>query len=154
VPAAVDSIQITSTSTPAGPTAFAIFRAPADFARPGFHDDPSRDARVVFIEVRPLAMGVPRMVPILIKRPPVLFVHGLLSNPGTWLSFCPQAANGSECSLLLNSTFTNYFIDYRTTNDQSFIDNAPTAFRQMLQQLSDFKRSQGLAAVQFDIVAH
>ncbi len=83
-----------------GPTAFAAFRAPLDFARPlgsgtfkaGFcngtsNSDDQLPCRAVTIVVQDLTANTNYSLPIQIVRPPVLLVHGLWSNPQALSNF-------------------------------------------------------------------
>jgi pimeloyl-ACP methyl ester carboxylesterase len=101
--------------------AFAIYRAPADFARPtatgyklgvcnGATDtDDHLACRAVSLQVQNVsAGGAPITIPIIIARPPVVLIHGLWSNTEeTWNNFSPlYSSTGSDPRFYV--TFADY----------------------------------------------
>jgi len=102
---------VTAQSTNTGAMAFAIYRAPVDFARQtstgfklgvckGVTDTDDRLAcRAVSLQIQDVtAGGSPITVPIAIVRPPVVLVHGLWSTQDeTWGNFSPlSSSTGSD----------------------------------------------------------
>jgi probable HAF family extracellular repeat protein len=102
---------VTAQSTNTGAMAFAIYRAPVDFARQtstGFKlgvckgvtdTDDHLACRAVSLQIQDVtAGGSPIAVPIAIVRPPVVLVHGLWSTQDeTWGNFSPlSSSTGSD----------------------------------------------------------
>jgi len=88
--------------------AFAVYRAPIDFARPtsgGYKStfckgatmtDDLLECRKVYIQVQDSTNhNISTNVSITILRPPVILVHGLWSDPSVWDNFWPLV-NGSN----------------------------------------------------------
>lgn len=87
---------------PNPPYAFAIYRAPVDFARPtstgfksgmcngsSYFDDQS-PCRSVSVQVQAISAGGPPIsVPIVLVRPPVILIHGLWGDISNWDNFNP-----------------------------------------------------------------
>lgn len=121
------------------PLTFALYTAPADFVRDGNRADATASQRQVFLK----ASGIP-LSTINIVRPPVVFIHGIWSNPLAWKTLATT----------LPSQFTAYFVNYKPTNFESVKPNAVFALAQFKGMLDDFKQRSNIAAVQFDVVAH
>jgi pimeloyl-ACP methyl ester carboxylesterase len=98
----VSQITVPARNTSHGPTAFAIYRAPMDFARPtssGFksdmckgtpYNDDQSQCRSVSIQFQDVTAGGPRYsMPVIIVRPPVILIHGLWGNITNWDNFNP-----------------------------------------------------------------
>lgn len=92
----------TSSSGAPNPMAFAIYRAPADFARldsgGGYKSgtctgtsmaDNQAACRTVTIAIQNQGTGQTGNVPVLILRPPVALIHGLWGDPSDWNNFSP-----------------------------------------------------------------
>lgn len=121
--------QITATSqnTNAGPAAFAIYRAPLDFARasgtyptksfncpiytfpPFQNDDGELACRLVNIQVQGPTGTL--LVPVQILRPPVLAVHGLWSNSSSFANFFTTGVDPSG-QPIDDSRFSVEFVNY------------------------------------------
>jgi pimeloyl-ACP methyl ester carboxylesterase len=146
------SLTVTSVQVGGQYQAFAVFRAPIDFSRPGTNDATSAN-RSVKVIVQSID-GPSGSLDIDIERPPVLLVHGIWSNSGTWQFFCPRASDStSVCASPLNSSFYALPIDYGGTD--SFSASAALVFSEEQQALSGYKSQiKNVAAVQWDVVAH
>jgi pimeloyl-ACP methyl ester carboxylesterase len=107
----LSQISVTAVNTGTGPNgpnppfAFAIYRAPVDFARqvstglyksgacgPVTGSDDQLACRSVSLKVQN-SSGSLRTVPISILRPPVILIHGLWGSPSDWNSFSPLFSN-------------------------------------------------------------
>ncbi len=139
-------IFVTAESTVNGPMAFAIYRAPVDFARLLNTSDESAAKRSVSIQVLDNGTKTMFTVPFQIIRPPVALIHGLWSGPATWNEFA-QALNSS-------SLFSIYRVDYQSSNFVQVQINERIALTQLGDFLNQFKQAQSVAAVQFDLVGH
>ena len=83
-------VTVTPIDTDSGPTAFAIYYAPPDYARPTRGDDRYSFFRVVSITINsPDAPGYGNFLSLTIVRPPVFLIHGLWGAPGNWETFVP-----------------------------------------------------------------
>ena len=136
-----NQITVTAVATGNGPNgqpnppfAFAVYRAPVDFARqisPGFYKsgtcgsmtNASNDklaCRSVTIQVQGPVGNVGRLQ-LTIVRPPVIFVHGLWGDPSDWNNFSPLFSNVGVPSQ--DSRFVYDFVKYSTApadlNDQA-----------------------------------
>lgn len=98
---AVTAVATSSSGSP-NPMAFAIYRAPIDFARPvsggGYKlgtcngvsmMDDGAGCRTVTITAQSQTTGAITNIPVLILRPPVVLVHGLWGDPSDWNYFSP-----------------------------------------------------------------
>jgi pimeloyl-ACP methyl ester carboxylesterase len=91
-----NSVGVTAdTTTSIGPTAFAIYVAPTNYARgtQNFPQDNTTVQRGVSLQTTCLSGGgspsSPINTPVTIARPPVVLVHGLWSTPASWGFFQP-----------------------------------------------------------------
>lgn len=144
-----NTVSVTAVSTPLGPMAFALYKAPKDFARWGGIDD-NLGIRTVNI-VANYGGGVLN-IPVEIFRPPVVLVHGIWSDPSTWNFF-----NVSSTAGFANNQDLRFYIcraDYQNTNGEGFSDNSATVFSNIKNCLLQFTQENNVAAIQVDIVAH
>jgi probable HAF family extracellular repeat protein len=141
-------ILVTAEGTVNGPMAFAIYRAPVDFARLLNTNDESASQRSVSIQVVDNTTATPTTTKaqIQIVRPPVALIHGLWSDPSTWNEF----ANSLNSSKL----FSVYRVNYQESNFIPVEINERISLTQLMDFLDQFKRTQAVAAVQFDLVGH
>ena len=142
----LDQITITAVGTTnSGPFAFAVYRAPTDFARPGNTQDPTAVRRNVSIQVQNLTGGTSSVVPITIVRPPVALIHGIWSDPSTWRFFTP---------LISDARFKTFRVNYGVNSGDGFATNASITLPQLGSFIQQFKADSQVAAVQVDAVAH
>ena len=168
--ASVNQSQITvdSVTTSQGPLAFAIYRAPIDFPRPGGMDANSSQ-RAVSIHWQ--IAGTPAgSASVTIIRPPVVLVHGLWGSPSDWNDFNPMLSDprfaitradfsfriGSEISTSVPSYDITYEAD---ANSLGYAYNAGQVAMQIESSIGTFKGganpiSMPVAAVQADIIGH
>ena len=145
------TLSVAAVSTPLGPMAFAAYRAPPAFARPGDIDD-SGIERTTNIRVHAVDTGLDTIVPVEIVRPPVVLVHGLWGDPAGWNFF-----NISSAISFVNPPdprFQIYRANYSQTNAAGFAVNAPIVLSEVRNFVRVFKNAMDVAAVQADIVAH
>lgn len=126
--------------------AFAIYRAPVDFARLGKTNDLMAQTRSVFIQIVDVATGQLTTTSIGIARPPVFLIHGIWSDLSAWDEFA-TALNSSNL-------FTIYRVNYELSNFMSVKVNEQKSLSSLMGYLHDFKNTHSLAATQFDIVGH
>ena len=139
-------ILVTAVSTTPGPMAFAVYRAPVDFARLGNTNDVGASTRAVSIQLLDVGTSKTTTTPVQIVRPPVALIHGLWSDLSTW----------DEFASTLNSSnlFSIYRIDYQLSNFMSVAVNEQKSLSSLMGYLHAFKTAHNVAAVQFDIVGH
>jgi pimeloyl-ACP methyl ester carboxylesterase len=131
---------VASATTILGPTAFAIYQAPTNFARgtQNFPQDNTAVQRQVTLQAICLTNGsqpsVPTNTPLKVVRPPVVLVHGLWSNAKAWQTFKPanpqnQALWGAIGVLQNQSTIYKVAADYSgivqgiTATTPSYLEN-------------------------------
>jgi pimeloyl-ACP methyl ester carboxylesterase len=151
------SLTVKSVQTGAQYQAFAVYRAPLDFTRPGT-SDATRANRSVKVIVQSID-GPSGSIDVDIERPPVLLVHGIWGNLKTWKYFCPDKQTGDECTsgplnTPLKNLFATYAADYEGTNYLSFATNANAVFADEMLFLRQYKLTHEVASVQWDVVAH
>jgi pimeloyl-ACP methyl ester carboxylesterase len=152
------SITIQAVDTSLGPRAFAIYRAPTDFARRSSlastcagvtGTDTQLPCRLGAILIQG-SVGGSALFPVTIVRPPVFLIHGIWSDRGTWSFFSPlvTGASGSD------PRFHVYRADYSQHSGDSIDFNERGVFDQLTQYISTFKQDLSVAAIEADIVAH
>jgi len=102
-------------------------------------------------------------LPLTLKRPPVILVHGLWSSFRTWRRAFPDIlgdVRGNFAELLTKEGFDVFLADYEKHNAESFDPGAlvrPKGVwaveRAALQALASF-RARAIAATQVDVVGH
>lgn len=127
---------------PLGPMAFFIFQAPADFVVNQTHaGDYQRSSYLkITADDRP---DRPVFREVILRRPPVLLIHGLWSNPGAWNNF----------DLAENKYYVRR-IDYSADNGGRVLEIAEKVTPRISQILREFTQDTSVAAAQVDIVAH
>jgi uncharacterized membrane protein/pimeloyl-ACP methyl ester carboxylesterase len=146
---------------PNAPFAFAIYRAPVDFARPTgltyksggcvgatLTDDQS-GCRTVSIVVQDRASGTSSSVPILIVRPLVALIHGLWADSTSWSNFAPF-----NVSISSDGRFSSGTVGYDTpvaiaSSSPSF---DPSMFPKLLGNSMGFQYNAPEVAAQIDIL--
>lgn len=166
----VNSLVTNAVSTSAGPFAFVIYVAPADFPRPGGQDE-AKAKRHVLLEIQAQGQAA-YMQPIEVIRPPVLLVHGLWSDSGSWDVFSPLStgvdtrfvtsrADFSE-QVAVSASVPSYSSEKLArvrASSLGFSYNARTVDREA-QQLVDAVRDGAnpagfaVASIQADVVGH
>jgi len=123
----------TGSNGPNPPFAFAIYRAPVDFARQvstGLYksgvcgsitgSDDQLACRSVSLQVQGPS-GNPTLVPITVVRPPVILIHGLWGNPSNWDSFSPLYSDSGGA----DSRFYVGLINYDTPPVVTIVSSVP-----------------------------
>lgn len=128
-------------STTEGPMAFALYRAPVDFAWNESHHSLQR--RSVTLSASS-SSGGSATKSIDVIRPPVVLVHGLWGSPGDWAEF----------DINKNPAFTRFTIDYENTNSEAFTLNARNLAIDISHSLEAFAKRKKIAIAQADFVAH
>jgi pimeloyl-ACP methyl ester carboxylesterase len=164
-------LQLTAVYTLEGPLAFAVYKPPIDFNRPGVDD--SSPSRTVSFQVTS-ASGAPNLVtaPFTVWRPPVVLVHGLWGDVSDWNNFTPVITdsrfndsqfsvrranyNFSTSGAIANSTpgYVSMLLSRAHTNSLGFAFNAPFVLDEIQEAVQDFRRLRQAAATQADVVAH
>jgi len=160
----------------AGPMAFAVYRAPLDFARPGGADD-SLAQRSVSVHWSISGTSTSGTIPVVVLRPPVMLVHGLWGSPADWDDFQPLATNNPKIndarfavaranydkavSHIASSTPSWSWYDGFSikANALGYVYNARTVIDQISSFVNTFKTGSNpasipVAAVEVDVVAH
>ena len=173
---------VAETTTSIGPTAFAIYRAPTNYARgsQNFPQDNTTAQRAVSLQTICLSSGGspsnPTNTEVTVMRPPLVLLHGIWADWSAWDNFAPSSGtNESELwSLLIpgtnvfpinygqdvnnvTSTTPSYFPLPQTVKGSSlgFSYNAQqTVLPVMVNDISTFATFFDVAAVQADVVAH
>lgn len=158
-------LTVTAVDTAGGPMAFALYQAPLDFSQGG--DDDQASQRTVSLRTQ-IGIGPISTTTITILRPPVILVHGLWDSSVAWANFTPALTSGTQkffvrtanYSDLLTGitaaspTYTTAQLTRARASALGFAYNAPNVLNQINQIITDFKTTNGAAAVQADIVAH
>lgn len=172
------TVTVTSVNTSQGPMAFAVYRAPSDFAQTSVHGV-SCASRTETLQVQVTSQGASpplATLPIPILRPPVILVHGMWANQNAWNNFAlrtdncftVRAADYSQFqSALSPSPITASTPPYddggvlaaASSDSLGFSFNAPAVFVESGGFLSEFRKGQNrlqipVAAVQADFVTH
>jgi len=128
-------IVVTAVGTGNGPFAFAVYRAPGDFARQvstGLYksgtcggvtgSDDQLACRSVSLKVQN-SSGSVTTVPINILRPPVILIHGLWGKPSNWNNFSPLYSNlGTPTP---DPRFYIGLVNYDTTPTVTIVSSSP-----------------------------
>lgn len=127
--------------------AFVVLTAPTDFVRDGNESDPdatrrSIRANVQFVPTDPDGTLATRSVPIVLGRPPVVFVHGLWSTPAKWM-----------WPVLADERFLVERANYEASNAAAFATNVPI-IRCTIEQALYHARLGCMAATQVDVFGH
>lgn len=85
--------------------------------------------------------------PIIISRVPVVFVHGLASDPEVWHNMKSYLKNYYDNKLL-------YTVDYEKTNTNSFSSNQLEVFNKVIDVLNVMSARYDIETAKVDIVAH
>jgi pimeloyl-ACP methyl ester carboxylesterase len=128
---------------------FVLYQSPIDFVRASAlgAGDSGVGSHQVTIQVTDTNNNLLASSPLVILRAPVLFVHGLWGDPGTWTQF--------DSFLKTNITgITTYRADFEVTNGYSVAYNTPIVLAQAADFLQAFRSANGAAASQFDFIVH
>lgn len=161
------------------PLAVAIWRAPQNYNRGSqYPSDATTVQRNVTLQVRlPGADGAPIKLSqtLMVVRPPVVLIHGLWSSgQGTFGGFYPANAQNLSLWNLMNpqKNEIDYSAPVTVTNPNpnpsflgsntlsvtqaalGFAYNAPGALQQLQTDIGNYAKSNSVAAVQADFVAH
>ncbi len=130
--------------------AFAVLRAPENFARDAAdHDLTQRTIRLT-AQYFPQGGGQSTVYErdVVLVRPPVMLLHGLWGSPATtW------GSGDQQWSIRSDPRFTIRVGDFETRNAKPFRDNVPGTRSGVEDALASLRRS-GIAATQADVVGH
>jgi pimeloyl-ACP methyl ester carboxylesterase len=129
--------------------AFAVLRAPEDFARDAAdHDLTQRTIRLT-AQYFPQGGGQSTVYErdVVLVRPPVMLLHGVWGTLGTW------GNADQQWSIRSDPRFTVRLGDYETTNAKPFRENVPEVRDNTAGALNRL-RNVGIAATQADVVGH
>jgi pimeloyl-ACP methyl ester carboxylesterase len=158
-----NALAVTAVSTPKGPMAFALYRAPADFSR-GAEDD-AESMRHVTLQVTPSG-GSASPADVLVLRPPVVLIHGLWGSSEDWNTltsliqdprFYIRKVDYSEAISGVTASVPSYSASELAKvkrNTLGFAYNASSVLNQLAGFLVDFRHDNNVAAVEADVVAH
>lgn len=131
--------------------AYALFKAPLDFVRPGQNRSSDESSRTRTVQVRvdtPLPYGTAHdLIDVHLTRPPVVLAHGLWSSPAAWDGAFASLAYGQD------PRFLTHVMDYSATHAKSFQTNAPAVGRAVAIAVQQ-ARGWGFACSQVDWVGH
>jgi pimeloyl-ACP methyl ester carboxylesterase len=128
---AVTAVATTSDTNNPNPMAFAVYRAPIDFARPtsgggyksgscinsippgteifgGAATDDQSACRTVTISVQNQTAGTNFTIPAMILRPPVILIHGLWGSWRDWDNFKPLVSDANTVDSRFSVGRVNY----------------------------------------------
>lgn len=147
--AGTSTLVVPVVNTLKGPRAFAFYVAPPDFAKSGVLEPQERTVTLRVSYTSAAGQETTSEVPIVIARPPLMFIHGLWSaGKGKYDAWAAQP-------LLNDPRFagrTNV-VDYETTNAEAFATNLPR-FQNWISTTKKLLTSRQLAVTQVDVVAH
>jgi pimeloyl-ACP methyl ester carboxylesterase len=141
-PTFTSSVTVSAVSTSQGYYAFAVYRAPSDFARPGNTYDSAAQHKSIVISTSDQGS-----VYVGIFRPPVVLIHGIWASVSSWDHFS---------TLLKDPRFKDgiYKADYESTHADSVTKNASIVQYQLGKFITSFAAKNSIAAVQADVVTH
>jgi len=144
-----DSITITTENVGDRHIAFALYSAPLDFDRAGCPEDLLLEARGVriYMDYNPVGGGVPGTYfrDLDIVRPPIVFVHGLWSDPFVWNNFM---------AIRNDPRWTTSDVDYESSHGHGFATNAPIVRLQIQRTRKRLLEQMQTADAQVDLIAH
>jgi len=128
--------------TTRGAFAFAIYQVPENFDRGG--DAALAERPITFTTRYTPDVGQPSdsSLPLVLRRPPVVLVHGLWSSAATW-----------TFPLVSDSRFDVTLADYQQTNASHFATNSGVGLQFVSEALVG-ERLDGIAATQVDYAGH
>jgi hypothetical protein len=164
------SMSVTATGTSnSGPMAFAVYRAPVDFARTGSSLDPVQPSRQGFLQIQKSGQN-PVLVPFRILRPPLSKIHGLWDGPTTWDTFTGLANDArfpfqrtphydQQVPIATSAgnqvpTYPPSILSKVKANSLGFTYNAQSVLGQIRNDIKEFRSANHAAAVQTDVVVH
>lgn len=164
-----NSVVVTAQPTNSGPMAFAVYRAPVDFARLSggvagsyksgtcgsvTNTDDQLACRNVSIQIQDPTGPVTNTAPIVILRPPVILIHGNWSNRYAWQFFQPLVMTFSPQSLTPDPRFNVYPLDYSYDLIYGVAHSASSSLPSLIDFVRQFKGKTNVAAVQADVVGY
>jgi pimeloyl-ACP methyl ester carboxylesterase len=140
IPAFESSVTVAAVDTVDGPMAFAVYSAPADFARPGNTYDAALKDKFVCVST-----SDGRYLSVNVYRPPVFLIHGIWGGPDDWNTFS---------ALKSDHRFDTLPADYHQTAGDSVSANEPGVLAQLREWLWSYELTYNIAAIQADVVGH
>ncbi len=135
--------------------AFVVYTAPVDFDRAAVPEDNERGERLVRVNLEFTATSGGESGDwwrdLSIIRPPVAFVHGIWSRPGTWDNF---RSIRDDPRWEINGSPTWGRPDYSTSHGQAFAFNAGQLAFLLQTQKRGLREGHRIAAAQADVIAH
>ncbi len=133
-----DSIKVIAQYTNHGYFAFAKYQSPETFGN-SFADSIQRS---ISIQISNKSTRQDTTIKIIIRRPPVVFVHGLWSDGSTWSNFLN----------VVNLKYFTYAVSY--PGSTFFQQNRNVVADAIDDAIKGYKASFNLAATKCDVVAH
>ncbi len=134
----------TETVNVGGDYAFAIYTVPDDFNRGGDEDKKEREVTLKATFKTGMPDSKQETATLTIVRPPVVLIHGLWSEGGTW-KLPLQKDTNSRWDITVE--------DYKYTNSKDFNYNARVPIAGIVRALRGY-REQGIAVTQVDVIGH
>ncbi len=154
-PSGQNDIVVTATANTQSPYAYAVYRAPMNFA--GESSNGASASGLITLTVTPVGSFAAAVKPVTVWRPPVVLVHGLWSSPSAWKEFVPLVSIAPDGTQAFDPRFDGYFIDYQDNASDavsSIVSMENGALSQLADAVKSFKAKHSAAAVQADVVAH
>lgn len=136
---------VTAESTTEGPMAFALYRAPVDFAWNESHHSLQR--RSVTLNASS-SSGSFTTKSIDVVRPPVVLVHGVWSDSSVWNEFTPLISFIRDKAIFVHN------FNYKSTNAEAIATNAKRLFDALDLLIDIYSVVHNVAIAQADIIAH
>lgn len=138
----LDTLLVPVEETSEGFQAFAVYLVPEEFNRGGDEGEADRPLGFKARFLPDSGEPVEAELPFRLVRPPVMFIHGLWSNGGTW-----------QFAVTRDDRFDPTFADYEPTNASHFSTNLQVPFRSIREGLTR-ARDRGIAVTQMDVAGH
>ncbi len=135
-------VEASAVQTTAGYFGMALYRAPDDFNRGGDELLGDRPVQISAFYRADDGNDTVAIKTLNLVRSPVVFVHGLWSDAGTW-----------QFDLATDPRFEVYFVDYSDTNASYFSVNADKP-NIGIQAVTARMREQGVAVTQVELYSH
>ncbi len=152
-----DCVTDTVAETSQGFMAYAVYRAPDEFARDGVGTDENAAERPITLTATFTSSSgdtIESEFPFKLVRPPVILVHGLWSNGSTWTASIPIFGFEDIFPLVEDTRFmVVHEADYKDTNAHFFSTNEGMILR-FIKEANERLRNKDFATTQVDIAGH
>lgn len=136
------SVQLTADPLSQEPVVFLAYRAPVDFNWGSEQMD--LPERTVNLTIR--RFGIDEVFPIIIRRPPVVLIHGNWSNRSAW--------NHVDVSDDILKRFATYRADYSAQMADGIAGGATSVIDTIKSSVASYAKTFGVATAQVSVVAY